>query len=172
MYGMQLWYKGQVSLVKQLQTAQNKAIQIITGAFRTTLHTPLHQLMAIYPIDIHIKLLMKNSALRLYRLPRNSQPLKCLGANWSSYSKNDLPLLCTAPYYRVTHSQLITLACLVLSLGPRLRPHTLAPWQLCCWDDQLTQDPQVHREDDCKTWITALQSDLSPDMDSFLVIYC
>jgi hypothetical protein len=57
-------------------------LRVITGAFKTAPREPLHRLIA--PIDIRARMLMKDSALRLYRLPRGSQLLKCLGGTWSS----------------------------------------------------------------------------------------
>jgi hypothetical protein len=90
-YGIQLWYQGQVGLVMQLQGAQNDAVRIISGAFKTAPRDPLHQLLAILPFGLRIQMLMKYSALRLYRLPRESQLLKRLGDPWSSPREGDLP---------------------------------------------------------------------------------
>ena len=44
----------QKGLVKKLQTVQNKAIRIILGTFCTMLRDPLHQLLNIFPIDLHL----------------------------------------------------------------------------------------------------------------------
>jgi hypothetical protein len=42
-YGCQLWFTGkQKTLVKKLQTTQNKAVKVIAGVFRTTPRDPLH----------------------------------------------------------------------------------------------------------------------------------
>jgi hypothetical protein len=52
-YSCQLWYMGkQQGLVKQLQTVQNEAVRVIAGAFRTTLHEPLHQLLTILTVKL------------------------------------------------------------------------------------------------------------------------
>ena len=54
-YGCQLWFTGkQKGLVKKLQTMQNEAIRIISGTFRTTPRDLLHQLLNIFPIDLHL----------------------------------------------------------------------------------------------------------------------
>ena len=54
-YGCQLWFTGkQKGLVKKLQVVQNEAIRIISGTFRTTPHEPLHQMLNILPIDLHL----------------------------------------------------------------------------------------------------------------------
>jgi hypothetical protein len=92
-YSCQLWYKGkQVTLVQKLQRVQNEAVQIISGSFKTAHHEPLHELLSILPMDLQLNMLTKTSALRLYRLPHASQPLKCLKGTWSEPSPNDIPL--------------------------------------------------------------------------------
>jgi hypothetical protein len=48
-YGSPIWFRGQKKLIKTLQTVQNMALWVITGAFYSTLLDPLHQLMAIPP---------------------------------------------------------------------------------------------------------------------------
>ena len=69
-------------LVKKLQMVQNEAVRIMTGTFCTTPWDPLHQLMTIYPMKIRLNLLIQNTALCLYRVPRGSQLLKQLGQEW------------------------------------------------------------------------------------------
>ena len=76
--GRQASYAG---LTRSLRTAQNEAIHHMAGAFHTTVD-PLLQLMGIMPIDIHIKKLIKNASLRLYRLPLNSQLLARVSGPW------------------------------------------------------------------------------------------
>jgi hypothetical protein len=55
---------------------QNEAVKVIAGAFRTMPHKPLHQLLTILPMDIWLKMLTQNMALRLYRVLKDSQLLK------------------------------------------------------------------------------------------------
>ena len=55
---------------------------MIAGAFRTTPCEPLHQLLSILPIDLRLSMLTQNTALRLYRVSKDSQLLKCLGTEW------------------------------------------------------------------------------------------
>ena len=74
-YAAPVWYSGQASLLRELYTAQNSAVQHIAGAFRTSPVDPLHQLMGIMPIDLCIQMLNTNAALHLYRLPLSSQLL-------------------------------------------------------------------------------------------------
>ncbi len=53
---------------------------------------PLHQLLSILPVDLRFDMLTKTYALRLYRLPPASQPLKWLQGPWPELTANDLPL--------------------------------------------------------------------------------
>lgn len=82
-YGCQLWYRGkQVTLVKKLQVVQNEAVRIISGTFRTAPREPLHHLLTILPMDVRLTLLLKNTALRLYKVPKEGQLLLRLGGAW------------------------------------------------------------------------------------------
>ena len=78
-YSCQLWFTGkQVSIVLKLQRVQNEVVWIISRSFSTAPCNPLHQILSILPISLHLDMLTLNYALRLYRLPRDSQLLKCL----------------------------------------------------------------------------------------------
>ena len=169
-YGIQLWYRGQVGLVKQLQGAQNEAVRVITGAFKMAPREPLHQLIAILPFDLRIQMLMKNSALRLYRLPRESQLLKRLGGPWSSPREGDLPLPCTPARNRRVHTRLTALAQLVPPDGPRLRPHALPPWGGWNWGNHLTQDTRVHQGEELPPWIAQIKAGMA--LDTMLTLFC
>jgi hypothetical protein len=92
-YGCQLWFTGkQVGLVKKLQVVQNDAVRMISGTFRTTPREPLHQLLNILPMDLRLNMIVQNSALRLYRVPKASQLLKRLGGAWHTPTHNDIPI--------------------------------------------------------------------------------
>jgi hypothetical protein len=79
-YGCQLWFTGkQVTLVRKLQTVQNEAIRIISGTFCTAPRDPLHQLLTILPTDLRLNTIVQKTALRLYKAPKESQLLICLG---------------------------------------------------------------------------------------------
>ena len=68
-YGCQLWYTGkQRPLGSRLQTAQNEAVKITSGSFRTAPRESLRELLSILPIDLRFDMLTKTYALRLYRL--------------------------------------------------------------------------------------------------------
>jgi len=87
-YGCQLWYRGkQVTLVKKLQTVQNDAVRIISGTFRTTPREPLHHLLTILPMELRLTMLVESTALRLYKVPKESQLLVRLGGAWHTPSQ-------------------------------------------------------------------------------------
>ena len=77
---------------KILQTAQNKAVRVIAGAFCTTLYEPLHQLLSILSMDLRLTMLIQNTALRLHRVSTESQLLRWLGGNWHTQQSQDFPL--------------------------------------------------------------------------------
>ena len=94
MYGCQLWFTGkQKTLVKKLQAVQNEGVQIIAGAFCMAPRDMLHEHLRIFPMHIQLTMLTKTSALRLYRLPKQSQLLCCLPEPWHSPALDDLPSL-------------------------------------------------------------------------------
>jgi hypothetical protein len=118
-YGCQLWFKGkQVTLVKKLQTVQNDAVRLISGTFRTTPRDPLHQLLNILPMNLRLTMIVQNSALRLYRVPKESQLLKRLGGAWHTLNHDDLPL--PAPVGNNVKTTLRELAARVPANGPRI----------------------------------------------------
>ena len=92
-YRFQLWYTGkQKTLVKKLQMVQNEAVKLISRTFCTTPQEPLHQLLTIFPMEFRLNMLLQNSALQLYKVPNESQLLRCLEGKWHTPSLNDLPL--------------------------------------------------------------------------------
>jgi ribonuclease HI len=75
-YGCQLWfrpYAKKKSLLKKLQTVQNKGLKRVTGAFKTTLSDALPLLSFQPPIDITIHKLCDSTAIRFFRLPLHSE---------------------------------------------------------------------------------------------------
>jgi hypothetical protein len=125
-YGCQLWYTGkQKTLVKKLQTVQNDAVRIISGAFRTTPREPLHQLLTILPMDLRLDMLTQSTALRLYRVPNGSQLRRRLGEPWYDPSPEELPL--PTPNDPRTNTTLRRLAAKVSPHGPRVDPFPILP---------------------------------------------
>jgi Reverse transcriptase (RNA-dependent DNA polymerase) len=91
-YGAPIWFRGQQKHIKTLQTVQNAAVGIITGAFRSTPREPLHQLIVIPPIQIRLQRLATQAAIRLLTLPKSSPVLHRLGPPWCSAEGSGVPL--------------------------------------------------------------------------------
>src|SRR6266852_2055496 len=93
-YGSPIWFKQQKQLSKTIQVVQDEAVRWMMGAFRTTPAEPLHQLIAILPIHIHLQMLSKTAALTLLTIPHSSQLIQRLGPPWCSADEldNNIPL--------------------------------------------------------------------------------
>ncbi|KAI5115436.1 hypothetical protein M0805_004381 [Coniferiporia weirii] len=74
-YGFQLWFTGihQKSHLQPLIVAQNQALCLVAGAFKTSPSSGLHHLLAILPIPFLLRHLLVNSAVHLSKLPLNFQ---------------------------------------------------------------------------------------------------
>jgi hypothetical protein len=161
-YGSQLWYltgaaKG---LINMVQRVQNDMVRQVTGAFRTAPREPLLHFTRMLPMKFFIEKLTYTSALRLYRLPRESQILRRLGTDWYSLGQGDLPL--PVPQSRVLPGKrnqrptaLEALALRVPSRGPRVDVAAVAPWEVPNWVEHVSymgvENPCVR-----KTWIRDL----------------
>ena len=135
-YGCQLWYTGkQITLVKKLQVIQNEVVRLISGTFQTTPHDPLHQLLNILLMDLHLNMLLQKMALRLYKAPRGSQLLIRLGGVWHSPTAGDL-LLPTSNRASVK-TVLRTLATKVPMKGPWIDHFPDLPPGAPSWNGQV-----------------------------------
>jgi hypothetical protein len=161
-YGSQLWYltgaaKG---LLNMVQRVQNDMVRQVTGAFRTAPREPLLHFTRMLPMKFFIEKLTYTSALRLYRLPWESQILHRLGEDWYSPGQGDLPL--PVPRTRVLPGKrnqrptvLEALALRVLSEGPKVDVAAIAPWEVPNWVEHVSymgvENPCVR-----KAWIRDL----------------
>jgi hypothetical protein len=144
-YGSQLWYltgaaKG---LLKMVQRVQNDMVHQVTGAFRTAPREPLLHLTRMLPMKFFIEKLTYTSALRLYRLPRESQILRRLGEDWYSPGQGDLPLpvprTCVLPGKRNQRPTVLeALALRVPSEGPKVDVAAIAPWEVPNWVEHVS----------------------------------
>ena len=140
-YGCQLWFKGkQVTLVKKLQIVQNDAVRLISGTFRTTPRDPLHQLLNILPMDLRLKMIVQNSALRLYRVPKESQLLRRLGDTWHTPTADDAPL--PAPIGCEVKTTLRELAARVPANGLRIEAFPEIPPGAPTWNGRVQVIPK------------------------------
>lgn len=145
-YGCQLWYKGkQVTLVRKLQTVQNHAVKVISGSFRTAPREPLHQLLNIFPMDLRLKMLTQNTALRLYRLPKDSQLLIRLGDSWHTPSPEDMPL--PTPNRKGAKTSLRSLAAGISPNGPRITPFPDLPTGAPTWNGRVSTLPKRDKKE-------------------------
>jgi hypothetical protein len=90
-----------------------------------------------------IEKLTYTSALRLYRLPWESQILRRLGTDWYSPGQGDLPL--PVPRSRVLPGKrnqrptaLEALALKVPSEGPKVDVAAIAPWEVPNWVEHVS----------------------------------
>jgi hypothetical protein len=144
-YGSQLWYlmgaaKG---LINMVQKVQNDMVKQVTGAFRTAPWGALLNITCMIPMKHYIKKLMYTSVLWLYRLPRASQLLRCLGQDWYVPGQGDLPL--PVPRSRVLPGKcnqcptaLEALALKVPSEGLRVDIVAIAPWEVPNWVEHMS----------------------------------
>ena len=140
-YSCQLWYMGkQATLTKKLQTAQNEAVKVIAGAFRTTPCKPLHQLLTIYPMDIQLKMLTQNMASRLHKASKESQLLKRLGGEWYPHRTQDTPL--PMPNNKRARTTLWLLAAQVLAKCPQIQLFPDLPPDVPTWGGRVTCHPK------------------------------
>jgi hypothetical protein len=144
-YGSQIWFLSGASktLVNMLQRVQNDMVKQVTGAFRTAPREALLHFTRMVPMRHYIEKLTYMSALRLYRLPRPSQLLSRLGADWYVAGQGDLPQV-------VAHSRALpgkrnqrptaleALALKVPSAGPKVDLTVLAPWEVPNWVDHVS----------------------------------
>ena len=166
-YAAPVWYTGQAGLLRDLRTAQNAAIRHIAGAFRTTPVDPLHQLMGIMPIDIRMGMLIKNAALRLYRLPPNSQLIARTPGPWGPPQGGLIPLPIHPPR-RNYKSNLRSLAA-DLPKAPRIDALAAPPWQLDFSSPQLSCNHRVRHGDERKAWANAIRA--STDLPDHLIVF-
>ena len=100
LYGCQLWYlsHGAKGLINMLQHVQNEMVRMVTGSFHTAPRGDLLHITRMLPMCHFIEKLTHTSALRLYRLPRDSQLLRHLGSDWFVPGHGDCPLVVTCPH--------------------------------------------------------------------------
>jgi hypothetical protein len=121
-----------------VQRVQNDMVRQVTGAFRTAPREPLLHFTRMLPMKFFIEKLTYTSALRLYRLPRESQILRRLGTNWYSPGQGDLPLPVLRSHVlpgkrNQRPTVLEALALRVPSEGPKVDIAAVAPWEVPNW---------------------------------------
>jgi hypothetical protein len=162
-WGCQLWFrnKGPKGLVKMLQQVQNEMVKIITGSFHTAPRETLLQITRMLPMRHFLEKLTYTSALRLYRLPNESQLLKRLGPDWHDAGYGDTLTLLPVRVDRTANSRILrptvleALAQRVPSWGPRVDVVAVSPWEVPNWAANLTYMGVV-RPHERRAWIRDL----------------
>ena len=98
-YSCQLWYMTGAAkgLINMLQHVQNEMVKMVTGSFRTAPWEALLHITRMLPMQHYIEKLTHTSVLQLYRLPRASQLLRCLGPDWHVLGHGDFLVVVTCP---------------------------------------------------------------------------
>ena len=126
-YGCHMWFTGkQKTLIKKLQTVQNKAVRIILGTFRTMPREPLHQLLTIFPMEVRLNMLLQNSALHLYKVPQESQLLKESGTCWTPVTHHCPPQTTIMPHPHYANWLLVSQP--MAHISTPSHPHQLLHW--------------------------------------------
>ena len=102
-YGCQLWFRPsalRVTLMKRLQVVQNKGLRRMAGAFRTTPAESLPLLTFQPPIHVTIRKLCNSAALRLFRLPLNSELSLRIPKSFIPSPANSIPIPSHIPFKR------------------------------------------------------------------------
>ena len=83
-YGCQLWANAcnYRSLIKLTQAVFNDGVKVISRAFHTAPHEPLHEITRVPPARFFFDKLTTMLALRLYRVPITSQLRRHLSPDW------------------------------------------------------------------------------------------
>ena len=145
-YGCQLWYRphGSKGLINMLQRVQNAMVKVVAGSFHTAPREALLQLTRMLPMRLHVEKLTLTSALRLYRLPRDSQLLQRLGPLWFAPHPGDPdPVVHRLPPTRTGRQRqpltsLETLSSRIPVDGPRVHVTAVPPWVTPVWRPHLT----------------------------------
>jgi hypothetical protein len=124
------------------EVVQNEGVRLIAGAFRTTPREPLQQLLNILPMDLRLRMLTDNSALRLYRLQRSSQVLLRLGGAWCPNPQETIP----TPTRRATKTALRALASRVSEKGNRIEAFPDIPERAPSWEGRVSVRTPLRRE--------------------------
>ena len=165
-YAAPVRFSGQAGLLRQLRTAQNAAVRHIAGAFGTIPTDPLHQLMSIMPIDLRLRLLIKNASLRLYGIPTNSQLAARIPGSWGLriHGLISLPI---QPPRRSYRSSLLSLTA-NLPTTPHIDLLAAPPWNLDFAHPRFIANHRIRHNDEQKIWANTIE-DLTSKPDHLTI---
>jgi hypothetical protein len=178
-YGCQLWANSPkiVSLMKKVQLVFNEGVKVISGAFRTAPREPLHEILWVLPTRHFLEKLIHTSALRLYRVPRGSQLLSCLGHEWDSSVQTGTDWVLPGPLASTSRNgsgrskqrptALEALGARVPAEAPRTDVVAVAPWEVPDWGARCqlmgTSHPKQRKE-----WVDGLYSTITPSSGAII----
>jgi hypothetical protein len=172
-YGCQLWanLSNIKSLMKKVQGVFNEGVKVISGAFRTAPREPLHEFLQILPARHFIEKLTHTSALRLYRVPRESQLLSHLGHKWDPSVQTGVDRVFPGPSNVTSWNgsgRSTQRPTALEALGTRVpseAPHTdvvaIAPWEVPDWGARLQFLDRTHPVQR-KQWVDGLYGAVTP----------
>jgi hypothetical protein len=172
-YGCQLWVNSPKtkSLMKKVQGVFNEGVKVISGAFCTAPREPLHKFLQILPACHFIEKLTHTSALRLYRVPRESQLLSRLGHEWDPSVQTGadwvLPGLLPVPSRSGSGcstqrpTALEALGVRVPAEAPRTDVVAIAPWEVPDWGERLRFLGRIHPVQRGE-WVDSLYGAVTP----------
>ena len=139
-YGATVWYRPHKpvrTLVKKLEVVQNKAIRLITGAFKTTPIELIQLRSFLPPIEIWLRKLNQQAAIRLHTLSPLSPVIQRLPDIWRNRKKPEVETPFSTPFnFGLNPNRLTDLHSLAASTpasAEKLEPFHSdnAPW---AWD--------------------------------------
>jgi hypothetical protein len=171
-YGCQLWANASnlKSLMKKV-LGVNKGVKVISGAFRTAPQEPLHEFLQILPACHFIEKLTHTSALRLYRVPRESQLLSRLGHEWDPSVQTGVDWVLSGPLNTTSRNRsghstqrptaLEALGARVPAEAPCTDIVAIAPWEVPNWGARLHFLDRTHPAQRRK-WVDDLYGAVTP----------
>jgi hypothetical protein len=130
-YGAPVWWRGQLGLLKGLQSLQNLACRRILGCFRTSPILPMEVEASLLPLRIRLDQILQLYSIRIQRLSIN-HPICTTLANLANLYLANLATPRPKPR-RYTPTQLEYIASLIDTsttntvLEP-IKPHQFPPW--------------------------------------------
>ena len=122
-YGVTVWYwehKSVKTLLRKMEVIQNKAIRLVTGAFRTT------PIAFLPPIEIWARKLIQQAAIRLHKLPTLCPVIQHLPDIWRDGKKPEVTTPFSTPtrfgYKTQKMTELQSLASRVLVTAEKIFP--------------------------------------------------
>jgi hypothetical protein len=163
--------------MKKVQGVFNEGVKVISGAFRTVPWEPLHEFLRILPACHFIEKLTHTSALRLYRVPRESQLLGRLGHEWDPSVQTGADWVLPGPSNGTPRNRsgcstqrptaLEALGARVPAGAPRTDIVAMAPWEVPDWGVRLQFLDRTHPAQR-REWVDGLYGTVTPSTGAII----